>query len=176
MKEIFNVISYSVDPRWKEIVECYACPDSGSHALKIWFIADAWQRLVVGGDSPQSVALSMVIYKMTGCKKTTNPLSRAGFGSSYTNVCRETKKLSHDARNDLSFAPATIHKGQTTHVTVDNSDGRKQTLTGLATTHHTKNLLLKTWKNLPKGLNLRHHMILAMKMHLRFICFTREMT
>ena len=82
MKEVFNAISYSFDPRLKENVESYACPDSESRVLKIWYIADAWQRLVVGGDSPQSVALSIVIHRMTGCKETTNPLSRASFGSS----------------------------------------------------------------------------------------------
>ena len=37
VKEILNVISYSVDPRWKENVEGYACPDSESRALKIWY-------------------------------------------------------------------------------------------------------------------------------------------
>ena len=81
VKEIFNAISYSVDPRWKENVEGYTCPDSESHALKIWYIADAWQRLVIGGEIPQSVALSMVIQRMTGCKEAKNLLSRPGFGS-----------------------------------------------------------------------------------------------
>ena len=141
VKEIFNVISYSVDPRWKENVEGYACPDSESRSLKTWYIADAWQGLVVGGGSPQSIALSMVIHSMTGCKETTNLLSRAVFGSSYTNVCRETKKLADDARNDSSFALATIPKGQPTHVNINNSDSRQQTLTGLATTHHTNSTI-----------------------------------
>ena len=123
VKNIFNVISYSVDPKYKEDVEGYPCPDSESRALKVWFIADVSQRLVVGGDSPQSIALSMVIHRMTGCKETENPLSRAGFDSSCTNVSLETKKLSDDARNDSIFAPSTIPKGQPTHVTIDNSDG-----------------------------------------------------
>ena len=30
-----------------------------------------------------------------------------------------------------------ISKGQPTHITIDNSDERQQTLTGLDTTHHT---------------------------------------
>ena len=67
--------------------EGYVCLDSEWRALKIWYIADAWQRLVVGGDSPQSIALSMVIHRMTGCKETANFLRRAGFGNSYMNVC-----------------------------------------------------------------------------------------
>ena len=76
----------------------------------------------------------MVIDRITRCKETTNVLSRAGFGSSYTNVCRE---IANDARNYSSHGPATIPKGQPTHVTIDNSDCRQQTLTQLAAAHHT---------------------------------------
>ena len=84
MKEIFNVISYSVDSRWKEGVEGYTCPDSELRTLKIWYSTDAWQRLVVISESPQSITLSMVIHRMIGCKETTNLLSCADFGHSYT--------------------------------------------------------------------------------------------
>ena len=42
VKVIF-VISFSVDPRWTEKVEGYACSDSESRALKICFIVDAWE-------------------------------------------------------------------------------------------------------------------------------------
>ena len=124
VKEVFNVIWYSVDLRWKENVEGYACPDSELRGLGICYIADAWQRLVIGVDSPQSIALFMVIHRMTGYKEATNILSRAGFFSSYTNVYRETKKLADDARNYSSFTPVTIPKEQPTHVTIDKSDGR----------------------------------------------------
>ena len=87
VREIFNAISYSIDPKWKKNIEGYACPDSESRVLKIFCSADAYQRLVVGGDSPQSIALPLVIHRMTRCKETTNLLSCAGFGSSYTNEC-----------------------------------------------------------------------------------------
>ena len=39
VKDIFNVISYSVDRRWKDNVESYAYPYSHSR-VKIWIIAD----------------------------------------------------------------------------------------------------------------------------------------
>ena len=78
---------------------------------------------------------------MTGCKETTNLLSCASFGNSYTNLCPETKKLLDDARNDSSFATATIPKRQPMHVTIDNSDGRQETLTGIVTTHHTNSTI-----------------------------------
>ena len=121
-KGIFNVISYSVDPRWKENVEGYGCTGFELRALKIWYFADASKRLVVSGESRQSVALTMVIHRTTGWKEVTNPLSCAGFSSSNTNVCQEMKKLADDARN-ASLAPATIPKGQPTHITIDNLEG-----------------------------------------------------
>ena len=40
-----------------------------------------------------------------------------------------------------SFCPATIHKGQPTHVTADNFDGCQQTLTRLVTSHHTNSTM-----------------------------------
>ena len=92
--------------------------------MEICYIADAWQRLIIDVDSPQSIALSMVIHRMTGYKEAANILSRAGFVSSYTNVYRETKKPGDDARNYSSFTPVTIPKEQPTHVTIDKFDGR----------------------------------------------------
>ena len=82
VKKIFNIMSYSVELRWKKNLEGYACPDSASGALKIWYIADAWQRLVAGDWSPQSTVWSMMTHRMTQCKEMTNLPSRAGFGSS----------------------------------------------------------------------------------------------
>ena len=81
----------------------------------------------------------MVVHRMAGCKEMTNLLSSAGFISSYTNVYQEMKKLADDARNDSSFAPATIPKGQSIYVTINNSNGRQQT--GVTTTHHTKSTI-----------------------------------
>ena len=198
VKEIFNVISYSVDPRWKENVEGYACPGSESQSLKIWYIPYAWQRLVVGSDSPQSISLSMMIHRMIGCKKTTNLLGRADFDSyiqPYYDSCRGTKKLADDARNDPSFTPEIIPKEQPTHVTIDNSDGRQQTLTGLATTHHTNSTMYvpkfvthpaedanaeSSTENMDvkssRGLESTSSHDISNNMHLRFICFAREMT
>ena len=105
------------------------------------------------------------------------------------------KKHSDYTRNDSSFAPAAIPKRESTYVTIDNSDGRQQTLTGLATTHHTYSTISmpklvthpiedtdaeSSTENMDvessRRSSLRRHMILVMNMHLGFICFTREMT
>ena len=64
-------------------------------------------------------------------------MHRTGVGLSYTDVMRQNKRFCEDTRKDSKIAPSTIPKKQPTHVTIDNSDGRQQTLTGLATTRHT---------------------------------------
>ena len=141
-----------------------------------------------------------MFHRITGCKETTTLPSHAGFGSSCTNVCRETKKIADNARNDSSFAPATIPQGQPTHVTIDNSDGRQQTLTGLATIHYTNSTICvpklvthpietanvessNEYTDIESSRKIESpsshgmsHVILVMNMHLRFICFAREMT
>ena len=51
-------------------------------------------------------------------------------------VLKKIKHFSFDIQNFSNVVPKNIPKGQPTHVTIDNSSGRQQTLTGLATTHH----------------------------------------
>ena len=141
---------------------------------------------------------------MTGCKLTMNLLSRTSFDNSYSDAYWKTKKLADDIRNAkfklkkfklFSYALVTIPKGKPMHVTINNSDGRQQALAVLVTTHHTNSMIY-----LPKlvthpaegtnressteymgvepseGSSLCGHMILVINMHLRFICFRREMT
>ena len=132
----------------------------------------------------------MVIHRMTGYKETKNLLSRAGFSSSNINVYREPKKLADDARNDTSFATAAIPKEQTTHVTIDISDGRQQTLTTHARTYHTNSTIYCACKKVGhltedtnaessaenmdvEGSSIRFHMILVININLKFICFAR---
>ena len=64
-------------------------------------------------------------------------LHRRGAGISYIYVLKQIKRFCFDTQNSCNLVPKIISKGQPTHVTIDNSDGRQQTLTGLATTHHS---------------------------------------
>ena len=91
--------------------------------------------MLVRGDSPQSITLSMVIHRMTGFKQMTNLLSRADFGSSYTNVSQETKQM--HARNESSLAQATFLKRRPTHAPLITPTVACKLLKVLATTHHT---------------------------------------
>ena len=141
MKELFNAIALSTNPSMKINTEGYACPDSEVRATEIWSIASDWQRLIIGGDSPKSIALSMIIHRRTGSKESINLLARSGAGITYTDVMSQSKTFAEGAKNDSNVAPNSIPKGQPTHVTIDNSDGRQQTITGLSTTHHTNSTI-----------------------------------
>ena len=49
----------------------------------------------------------------------------------------QIKSFSVEVQNNINVAPKNTSKGQSTHITIDNSEGRQQTLAGLDTTHHT---------------------------------------
>ena len=83
----------------------------------------------------------MVIHRITGSKEAIKLLYRTGVRISYTDVMRQNKRFCEDTRKDSKIAPSTIPKKQPTHVTIDKSDGHQQTLTGLATTHHTNSTI-----------------------------------
>ena len=47
------------------------------------------------------------------------------------------KAFLSDTQNSSHLVPKYTPKSKTTHVTIDNSDGRQQTITGLASIYHT---------------------------------------
>ena len=99
-------------------------------------VACDWQGSISGSMSPKAVVLSLVFHKITGSEESVKLLHRTGTGMSYTDVFKQTKRFSFDTQNSSNLVPKNIPKGQPTHVTIDNSDGSQQTLTGLSTTHH----------------------------------------
>ena len=60
-----------------------------------------------------------------------------GASISYTDVLKQIKHFFFDSQNSSNLVTRNIPKGQQTHMTIDKSDDRQQTLTGLGTTHHT---------------------------------------
>ena len=100
-------------------------------------VACDWRSLVTGEKCPKAVALSLVVHRMTRSKETIKLLHRSGAGISYDDVTKQIKSFSTEIQNNVNLAPKNISKGQPTHITIDDSDERQQTLTGLDTTHHT---------------------------------------
>ena len=93
--------------------------------------------IISGSTSPKAVAFSLVVHRMTRSKKRVKLLNRTGTGISWTDVLKQINHLSFDTQNSSKLVTKNIPKGQTTHVTIDHSDIRWQTLTGFATTDHT---------------------------------------
>ena len=91
---------------------------------------------MTGEKPPKAVALSLV-HCLTGSKETINLLHRSGAGISYDDVTKQINSFPPEIQNNVNLAPKNISKGQSTHITIDNSDTRQLTLTGLDTTHHT---------------------------------------
>ena len=100
-------------------------------------VACDWQSLVTGEKSPKAVALSLVVHRLTASKETIKLLHRSGADISYDDVTKQIKSFSTETQNNVNLAPKNISKGQPIHITIDKSDGRQQTLTGLDTTHRT---------------------------------------
>ena len=111
MKELFNAIALSTNPSMKINTEGYACPDSEVRATKIWSIASDWQRLIIGGNSPKSIALSMIIHRPTGSKESINLLARSGAGITYTDVMRQSKTFADDTKTILMLLQIPSPKG-----------------------------------------------------------------
>ena len=85
----------------------------------------------------QGCCISLVVHCSSGSKEAIKLLHRSGAGISCNDVTKQLKSVSAEVQNNVNLAPKYISKGQPTHITIDNSDGRQQTLTSLAKAHHT---------------------------------------
>ena len=130
---IYNAIAWTVNPRATRNEFGYAKAGSASLSEKIWAIASDWQSIVTHEHSSKSTALSLVVHWLTGSKEVASLLHKCGHGISYKDVLSLSNSWAQSVRKTL---PATIAPGKPFHVTLDNSDGRQQTLTGAETTHH----------------------------------------
>ena len=92
---------------------------------------------MTGEKSPKAVALSLVVHRLKGGKETIKLLHSSGAGISYGDVTKQIKSFPEEIQNNVNLAPKNISKRYPTHITIDNSDERQQTLLGLDTTDHT---------------------------------------
>ena len=117
-----------------------------------------WQGIISGSMSPKAVVLSLVFHGVTGSKVSVKLLHRTGTGTSYTDVFEQIKCFSFVTQNSSNLVPKNIPKGQPAHVTIDNSDGRQQTVTGLTTTHHTNaTIYVPEIQSLPDATNFQQN-------------------
>ena len=74
------------------------------------------------------------MHRLTGSKEVASLLHKLGHGISYKDVRLLTNSWAQNVKRSVQ---AVLVPGKPFHVTLDNSDGKQQTLTGAETTHHT---------------------------------------
>lgn len=134
LPELFNTIfATKYGPNFKTNDHGYAVTSSSNIANKIWSIASDWHAFISSSSTPKQKVLSLVLHRMTGSKEAVNYVHKLGHGISYNRVSEINDTWSRSStKYDNVFL-----KGLPLHSTIDNNDGRQDTITGSGTTHHT---------------------------------------
>lgn len=144
MTSLYNAIAWTVNPQSPKNDKGYVLTTSTSSAQKIWSVASDWESLVTHKRSVKSTALSLTVHRMTGSKELTKLLNKCGHGVSYSDVRLLNNTWAQQVTEQSTRKiPPGFMKGRAVHVTIDNSDGKQQTLTGSHTTHHTNGTLFQ---------------------------------
>eukprot|EP00794_Sanderia_malayensis_P005820 gene5820-6517_t len=102
LQQIYNAIGLSLHPSAKKNEHGYVVLSS-LQANKVWSIAGTWQQLLTGEFSSTSLALGMVIHRVTGSKETINLLK------GQTRAVRNSEDVCYDEfRIGKPKAPPTI--------------------------------------------------------------------
>lgn len=145
---IFNAIVWSLNPKRKVNENGYAETNSELQAEKIAAITECWEGLIGKNKKPSQTAMSLTLHRLTGSKEATVLLNRCGMGISYTDVRLLTNEWGKGVTQNYKKILRQQFSGQNSaHVTLDNSDGKQQTLTGFHTTHHTTGTIFQTAKS-----------------------------
>ena len=141
---IYNAIAWTLNPNATKNNKGYVSTSSSNLAQKVWSVASDWESMITHKRSVKSTALSLTVHRMTGSKEITTLLNKCGHGVSYSDVrlLNNTwaQLVTEQSRRKI---PPGFVKGRAVHVTIDNSDGRQQTITGSHTTHHTNGTLFQ---------------------------------
>ena len=78
----------------------------------------------------------MATHRLTGNKKVVSILHKRKHSISYTDIRMKNKKLAQNVSSQMK-APKSLMKRTTTHVTLENNDGREETSAGGGTTFDT---------------------------------------
>ena len=96
----------------------------------------------------KSTASSFTVHRLIGSKDAVNLMHRCAYGIAYTDV-RLLNNLWADevSRTSRSDLPVVFEKGKPLHISIDNPDGRQETLTGAGTTLFTNRTVYPSKKN-----------------------------
>lgn len=132
--ELYNVIYASMySSSFKINDKGYAITNSENISTKIWSIASDWQTMITRKETPKHAMLGLTIHRLTGSKEVVMNLNKFGHSISYNKVREYNDKWSkvHSLAHERFKGFAYIHSS------IDNNDGKQETLTGSGTTHDT---------------------------------------
>ncbi len=139
MPELYNIIYATMYPNLKLNEEGYATTQSSNIANKIWSVASDWYSLITRQKNAKQAMLGLTIHRLTGSKEAATHLHSLGHSISYNEI-----RKYNDA---WSSAQIEVHKrfvkGFPLHSSIDNNDGRQETVTGAGTTHDTNSTLFQ---------------------------------
>ena len=147
MPDLYNVIYLTIKDTRSLNGHGYAVTTSKNLASKIWSTAYDWEALITGQKNPKQVLMGMTIHRITASKEVANYLHRANHIISYYDIRMQTLAWENIVSSGESFK-TDICKAAPTHSSIDNNDGRQETLTGYGTTQHTNSLLFQPNVNL----------------------------
>ena len=113
----------------------YARTPSDNESSRIWTISSDWESLITKDRSAKATALSLTVHRLTGSKETTNYIHRCGHGISYADVQLVKKDCADNVSSSSSILPDGFVYKKALYISIDNSDGKQQTLIGAHTTH-----------------------------------------
>ena len=150
LPELFNAVYFTVHDFGSKIQYGYASTSSFNKARKIWALASDWQSLITRESTPKQNMLGLTLHRLTGSKEVIDILHKCNHTVSYNDVRMQNLSWSRMLMTKQSIL-SNLRKGVVTHTTIDNNDGRQDTLTGSQTTHDTN----KTLFQLPSPLEER---------------------
>ena len=86
--------------------------------------------------------MGLVIHRMTGSKEVASMLHKFNHTISYQDIRTQNMAWSRMV-SSRQLLLSKMRKGICTHSTVDNNDGKQETLTGAGTTHDTNKTLFQ---------------------------------
>ena len=146
MTDLYNVIYLTVKDNCQLNKHGYATTISKNLATKIWSLAYDWEALVTGQPNAKQVLMGMTIHRITGSKEVANYLNKGNHAISYNDIRMQNKAWEKMVMSGINIK-SDIKTGLPTHSSIDNNDGRQETLTGSGTTHHTNSLLFQPYSN-----------------------------
>lgn len=139
LPDLYNAIYATMYSRFSVNEHGYAKTDSSNIATKIWSLALDWQSLITRTANAKQAMLGLTVHRLTGSKEAAQTLHSLGHTISYNEILRY---------NDLwAKNQHPVHKKffnvRSLHTSIDNNDGRQETITGAGTTHDTNRTLFQ---------------------------------